>query len=87
MFSLRPFLVIASLLLLSALGTPVLAGACSYSEAIMALQQGNQVRGMALLRMASRDGDPRASRYLASLRATDDKPASAPLTVIARSAR
>lgn len=86
MFGLRPFLISVPFLLF-AFGTPVLAGACSYSEAIMALQQGNQVRGMALLRMASRDGDPRASRYLASLQATADKPASTPLTVLAKSAQ
>ncbi len=49
------------------------AAACSYREGIMALQQGNQIRGMALLRMASRDGDVRASRYLAALQDEVDK--------------
>ncbi len=41
-----------------------LAGACTYREAVMALEQGNTIRGMALMRMANRDGDERASRYL-----------------------
>ena len=42
------------------------AGACTYQEAIMALEQGNSVRGMALMRMAYNDGDERAGRFLAS---------------------
>lgn len=75
-----------SLLLLLFSGQ-ALAEACTYRDAIMALQQGNQVRGMALLRMASRDGDLRASLYLASLEAGADKPASAPLPVLAKSTR
>ena len=45
---------------------PVFAEACTYQEAIMALEQGNAVRGMALMRMASQDGDLRASEFLAS---------------------
>ena len=66
MFALRPFML---LVLLFALSGQVVAASCAYREAIMALQQGNQVRGMALLRIASRDGDLRASRHLASLQA------------------
>lgn len=31
----------------------------------MALERGNSVRGMALMRMAQRDGDIRASQFLA----------------------
>ena len=50
------------LLLLLASGS-ALAGACTYREAVMALEQGNTIRGMALMRMASRDGDERASHY------------------------
>lgn len=40
------------------------AGACTYQEAIMALENGNSVRGMALMQIAHRDGDIRASHYL-----------------------
>lgn len=82
MFALRPFML---LVLLFALSGQVVAASCAYREAIMALQQGNQVRGMALLRMASRDGDLRASRHLASLQADAEKRAPAPLAVIAKS--
>jgi len=42
----------------------VYAGSCAYREAMMALEKGNSVRGLALMRMASRDGDHRAERYL-----------------------
>jgi len=42
-----------------------LAESCTYRGAIMALEQGNTVRGMALMRMANRDGDERANSYLA----------------------
>jgi hypothetical protein len=45
----------------------VTAGACTYREALMALQQGNATRGLALMKMASRDGDVRATRYLATM--------------------
>lgn len=55
-------------LLLAASGTSH-ADACTYREAIMALEQGNAVRGMALMRMASRDGDSRAIGFLAKLAA------------------
>ncbi len=85
MFSLRPFIVLLPLLFLLGFSSPVLAGACSYREGIMALQQGNPIRGMALLRMARRDGDPRASLYLASLQASADKQASVPLAVLSKS--
>lgn len=56
-------------LLLLATSSASHAGACTYREAIMALEQGNAVRGMALMRMASRDGDGRATSYLARLAA------------------
>jgi len=48
---------------LSAIST-VYAGSCAYGEAMMALEKGNTVRGLVLMRMASRDGDQRAERYL-----------------------
>ena len=51
------------LLLLLASGSAH-AEACTYGEAIMALGQGNTVRGLVLMRMANRDGDERANRYL-----------------------
>ena len=64
---------------LCGLSDGVFAEACSYQEAIMALQQGNQVRGLALMRMASADGDVRARGYLAAQtskpRQVQDKPA------------
>jgi hypothetical protein len=52
-------------LLAGMLGThSAFAEACTYREAIMALERGNVDRGLALMRMASRDGDRRAERYL-----------------------
>lgn len=57
---------ITLLILLAVVSGSVYAGgACTYREAIMALERGNAVRGMALMRMAYRDGDDRASQYLA----------------------
>jgi len=56
---------IVALLLAAAPGVSA-AGArsCTYGEARMALEDGNAVRGLALMRMASRDGDPRADKFL-----------------------
>ncbi len=65
---LSPSIPLIAGLVFAGLAATAQAESCSYSEAIMALQQGNTVRGMALLRMASRDGDPRATRHLARLR-------------------
>lgn len=45
-------------------------GACTYGEAVMAFQADNSVRGLALMKMAAKDGDERAVQYLA-VRATD----------------
>jgi len=45
--------------------TSVMAEACTYREAIMAFEQGNDVRGIVLMQMANRDGDVRATEYLA----------------------
>ncbi len=52
--------LVGSLLLVS----EARAEACTYREAIMALEKGNSVRGMALMRMANQDGDRRAASYL-----------------------
>ena len=41
--------------------------ACTYSEAMMAFKQGNEVRGVGLMRMAANDGDARAARYLVKI--------------------
>ena len=60
----RPVKVFLSLIALAATNGVAWAEACTYREAIMALEQGNALRGMALMRMASRDGDQRASQYL-----------------------
>jgi hypothetical protein len=48
----------------------------------MALEQGNMTRGLALMRMARRDGDPRAERYLVQRNlplVAEGSPAEAPL--------
>lgn len=53
------------MLLLSMTVSIAAAGeACTYNEAILALNKGNQVRAMALMRMAARDGDIRAENFL-----------------------
>lgn len=57
-------LIATGLLLFSTYG---MAAACSYNEAIMALQQGNQQRALVMLEMAARDGDSRAAVKLAEL--------------------
>jgi len=67
--SMKPLLKIAlPVLLVLVVGLPstseVYAGSCAYGEAMMALEKGNTVRGLALMRMASRDGDRRAENYL-----------------------
>jgi len=68
--SVRPAAKIALLTLLLVLVgslpgiSEVYAGSCAYREAMMALEKGNDVRGLALMRMASQDGDHRAERYL-----------------------
>ena len=46
------------------------AEACTYNEALMAFQQGNTVRGQALLRMAAKDGDQRAVAMFAAMKET-----------------
>ena len=43
------------------------AQACTYNEALLAFQQGNVLRGQALLAMAVKDGDRRASALFAIL--------------------
>ncbi|WP_455210997.1 hypothetical protein [Kaarinaea lacus] len=49
--------------------TAVNAETCSYNEALMAFQQGNTVRGQALLTMAAKDGDQRAIELFTALKA------------------
>jgi len=43
------------------------AEACTYNEAKLALEKGNQTRGLSLMKMAAKDGDKRAVQYIASL--------------------
>ena len=43
------------------------AEACTYNEAKLALQNGNQVRGLSLMKMAANDGDDRAVSFLANI--------------------
>lgn len=64
-------LLITILFCLLAFSGAVYAEACTYSEAILALQHGNQVRAQALLRMAARDGDQRAVKMMAKLQLPD----------------
>jgi len=54
------------LLIIVGSGSHADAAACTYDEAILALKQGNEIRGLALLKMAANDGDSRANQYLAS---------------------
>jgi len=68
---------------LAAFAGSVQAEACTYREAIMALEQGNTVRGLALLRMASRDGDPRAKRQLAGLQTQEPRKPDADTSLLA----
>ena len=57
-----------SILLGVGLGTSLSTyAACTLNEAKIALQKGNPVRGLALMKMAARDGDQRANQYLAQL--------------------
>ena len=51
--------------------------ACTYNEAVMAFNNGNLVRGQALIRMAARDGDQRAMHFLASYDHNIDQPRQA----------
>ncbi len=60
MMMLALFVLIGNLSVISG----VYAGSCAYQEAMMAMDKGNAVRGLALMRMAGRDGDLRAERYL-----------------------
>ena len=62
----RTYSTLISLFLVATFGANAYAAACTYDEAILALQQGNAVRGLALIRMAAQDGDQRATDYLAS---------------------
>ena len=61
----RSYIIICAVLL-SAFLTFNVQAACTYSEAVMAFNNGNLVRGQALMKMAARDGDQRAVRFLVS---------------------
>ncbi len=61
----RSVIVCCAFLISTLLASGVHA-ACTYNEAIMAFNNGNLVRGQALMRMAARDGDQRAMNFLAS---------------------
>ena len=61
----RPFFIICAVLV-SAFLTFNVHAACTYSEAVMAFNNGNLVRGQALMNMAAKDGDQRAVRFLAA---------------------
>jgi hypothetical protein len=56
--------------ILTVFGTALLSAnvhaACTYDEAMMAFNNGNQIRGQALMRMAASDGDERAVHFLSS---------------------
>lgn len=56
--------LLAAALLLALAGIAQAGQACTWSEALLALERGNQVRGMALMKMAARDGDTRAVAWL-----------------------
>ncbi|NOX75716.1 MAG: hypothetical protein GXP17_03685 [Gammaproteobacteria bacterium] len=59
-------IVLAALGVVASVSTGTMAaGACTYGEALMALEQNNTLRAMALMRMASADGDMRATAFLA----------------------
>lgn len=61
---LRPVIKICTAILVTLSATNVQAEACTYSEAMMALNNGNLVRGQALMKMAARDGDARAETFV-----------------------
>lgn len=56
--------------------------ACTYDEALMAFQQGNQLRGQALLNMAAKDGDPRAKALFSQLQAVVEQGKAIKLLVL-----
>lgn len=69
MNSIQRFLKVTLFLSGTVVSTVVNAEACTYNEALMAFQQGNAVRGQALLSMAAKDGDQRAVALFSALRA------------------
>ena len=64
---------ITGAILISAVFTFNAQAACTYSEAVMAFNNGNLVRGQALMKMAARDGDQRAVRFLAKNDVNNDQ--------------
>lgn len=63
---------IISLLLLTA-SMNLSAFACTYSEAIMAYEQGNQKRALFLMQIAAREGDPRAVEKLLEMQMNEER--------------
>ena len=63
-YLLKPTLLMLCMLSLGNVSSNVMAEACTFREALMAIEKGNTVRGMALMRMASRDEDLRATEHL-----------------------
>lgn len=61
---LRPVIKICIAIVFALSVSNVYAEACTYSEAMMALNNGNLVRGQALMKMAARDGDTRAVTFI-----------------------
>ena len=49
---------------LSVFANKLFAEACTYNEALAAFSNGNQIRGISLMKMAANDGDLRATRFL-----------------------
>lgn len=69
----RPIIASCAVLISALLASGAYAEACTYNEAMMALNNGNLVRGQVLMRMAARDGDRRAVDFLASLETKMDQ--------------
>ncbi|MDH5327360.1 MAG: hypothetical protein OEZ68_01140 [Gammaproteobacteria bacterium] len=63
------------------------AEACSYREAMIAYENGNKVRGDALMRMAANDGDVRAQTFLHNTRLAQIEPETKPQPLLANSSQ
>jgi len=57
--------------LLSTWSTALLAEACTYKDGILAFEQNNPKRGMALMIMAANDRDLRAEKFLKHMKNND----------------
>ena len=60
----QKILIICTCMFLLVSTSSAFAEACTYSEAKLALQNGNQIRGLSLMKMAANDGDSRAISFL-----------------------